>query len=630
MKKLLFLLAILTVAGLSAQTGFQYTGSAIKKLPLSGTVTPTDIKNDFFPMLQNLEAPKPGGEEYNAYLKEIKRAIKPLPWNQPMDKAGPAAPLKGISFEGNRFPSGIPNDNHIAISNGGLIVSMVNTTVAAFDTTGKLLKTWSFDAFSDTLKIKAGKYDGRVLYDPEQDRFVVTFLAGFADSTSFAILGFSKTNDPLKGWNLYKIPGNPLKDATWSDFPMVSLTKNEYFLTLNAIGNGQSWQAGFRRSYIWQINKMDGYNGAVLGTKLYTDLKFNSKPIRNLCPIQGGSGLAGPDCWFLSNRNFDKSNDSIFLYHLMGKMNTPDTIINMKVVVAANNTYGVPPDALQPLADTLQTNDCRVLSGFIENGAIQFVGNSLHAPSGRAGILHGIISDVVTNPLLSLNIVAHQDMDYGYPSISYAGKSTADDDAIIVVNYTSDKYTTVAGKKHYVYPGNAALYYKSGLYTDTVSLKAGTSIIELIQGPDRWGDYSGSQLRYNHPGEVWLGATFGHYLGGVVSQDAYGTWISQLKSSSQLAGIETNKKPAMQANIYPSPLLAYKPLTVDFTIDEAAVLKFSVWDMQGRLARVLLDTKVDEGKNRFSFNLNALPAGIYLLKIDSKEENVMVRKMVVE
>ena len=611
--------------------GFKYSTLPSQSVPRSGTVTPSEIKKDYFPSLQTLEMPKPGGEEYSAELEKIKKEIHQKIAPVPENKGNLQRPNLKINFEGNRYPSGIPNDNHMAISNSGYIVSSVNTTIAVFDTTGNIVKTWSFDAFSDTLKIKAGKYDGRVIYDPDADRFIVVFLAGFADSTSNAIIGFSQSGNPTATWNLYKLSGVPLNDKTWSDFPMISITKDELFLTLNGIQNAMSWQAGFKRCYLWQINKSDGYNGNAIRNKLYTNIIYNNKPIRNLCPVRGGSGLKGPESYFVSNRNFDKSNDTFFVLRLAGEMNTPDTTISLNVITSSTQ-YGVSPDGLQPFHDTLQTNDCRILDAFIENNTIQIVGNSVYFPSGRSGIFHGIISNASTSPVIQLNLIGENKMDYGYPAIAYAGKSATDDDAVIIMNFTSDSTNTINSKKVYNYPGHSVLFYKNYLYSDTLIVHRGTSIIKMLSGgKDRWGDYSAAQMRYNHPGEIWVVATFGHAVSGSLGNvNAAGTWISQIFAPGNTAGIESNSNPVSSVNVYPNPVVNNDLFTIDFTIQDEDILSFCIYNMQGKLVRTLLRTKADEGKNRFSFNLGALSKGTYILKISGLEGDVLQRKLVVQ
>lgn len=604
---------------ISAQDGFKINTSKVLEFPKGGTVKLGTLKEDFHPVLRNIEQPKPGGENYSNYLQKIKSEIQPI--ENPVKKLNKNGslnlPVQRRNFEGNKYPTGIPNDNDLAISNNGIIVSVVNSNISIFDSTGTNLQSISLAAFSDTLKLKQHKYDPRVLYDPLADRFIIVFLNGSNDSTNFPVIAFSKTNDPTKEWNLYTIPGNPLNDTTWSDYPIIAINNNELFLTLNALENNKSWQEGFVQSYIWQIDKTSGYTGGALKTKLHTGLEFNGRNIRNVCPVQGGSAPTAADCYFLSNRNFSASNDSVFLFKMSGTIDAPVTSSGFKLL-KSDNKYGVAPEGKQTGILKLQTNDARILDAFIENGKIQFVGNSRNPETNLAGIFHGVITDVENNPVVNLKILGDEKLDYGYPAIAYAGKSAQDDDAIILVNHTADT----------VFAGNSAYYHKNGNYSELLRLKAGSSVINMSGANERWGDYSGAQLKYNQPGRVWVGATFGHTLRqGFNTYRTHGTWISEVQAPAEPVGItEQNNILSAEIKAFPSPLASYEPLQIEFALEKTTFLSFDIYDMSGKLVRQVLHDRAKPGKNIFSFNINALKPGQYVLRITDTENKSVVAK----
>jgi len=111
--------------------------------------------------------------------------------------------------------SGTPNDNHLAVANNGKFIGVMNTVIRVFNDTGKPIKTWSLENFIiPNKKINpftplTRTFDPRVVYDPYEDRFIVVYMHGDYDKTSFIVVGFSSPGDPLKPWNVYKIPGNP-------------------------------------------------------------------------------------------------------------------------------------------------------------------------------------------------------------------------------------------------------------------------------------------------------------------------------------------------------------------------------------------------------------------------------------
>jgi len=87
----------------------------------------------------------------------------------------------------------------------------------------------SLAAFTSPVNGRHEEFDPKVIYDPQHNRFVLVCLVGFVDSTSKIIVGFSQSADPNGAWNLYVLPGNPLNNSLWTDYPMLSLSKKRTF-----------------------------------------------------------------------------------------------------------------------------------------------------------------------------------------------------------------------------------------------------------------------------------------------------------------------------------------------------------------------------------------------------------------
>ena len=611
-----------------AQSGQNYQTILLKPSPMKGIVSIKNINNDFFPLLQSAkeeEMPKPGGKAYNEFLKQLKLNASANKtgaiYSTPIDSS--ISPVSHMAFSGNSTINGVPNDNDLAISNGGKIVSVVNSNVCVLDTNGNILKQFSLDALSDTLKLSAGKYDPRVLYDPAADRFIIAYLSGSTHNTSNIIFAFSQTNDPLGLWNLYSFNGNPVNDTTWSDYPIIALTNGELFLTVNGVKDSVSWQLGFHQTYIYQINKAKGYAGDSLVSRLYTGVKFNGANIRNICPAKGGSQLYGPDIYLVSDKNFSKMCDSVFLLHISGQLGDTSTKLTVKLL-HSGTPYGLAPDAMQPSKGTLATNDSRVLDAFYENNKVQFVGNSLVPATGLAGVYHGIISNPDTAAFLNMNIIGHPYLEYGYPAIAYAGRNKAEDDAMIVVNYSADT----------VYCGNSAMLFKNGAYSPVYHLQSGKNQVNYVTGKsERWGDYSGAQRRYNAPGEVWVSAAFARSVkDGFFNDDIFGTWISELENTTQLAGIQSQNinNNIVNGSVYPNPAPQYQNVHIDFTLKTQETLLFYITDLHGKIVKNLLTDNALPGKNTFSFVTNPLAPGMYIIYATGNGKTVIQKKFVVE
>ena len=591
------------------------------------------ITKDWKPSLRNLEMPSPGGKSYRSFLlrEKEKIAFTDYKFSKSAQKVATGEADKPIlvrGFEGN-LTDGWPNDNDLAISNDGKLISVINSTISVYDTkTDSVLLDISLPAFADTLLLSAHMYDPKTIYDPKLDKFIMVWLAGNTDSTSNIIVSFSETNDPSGNWFIYALAGDPLNNGTWSDFPMVAISDDELFITVNSLINdtfppqvSDSWKFLFQESVIWQINKQSGFNGQALQMKYYNNIKYGNRSIRNLCPIQGGSTTYGPNIYLLSNRNFDLQNDTIFILEVTGLLAASSTQLKINVS-KADVPYGLSPDARQvPGQLFLQTNDARPLSGYWENGVIHYVQNTVEPDSNTSAIYHGMISNLTSAMNVTGQIIGGPFIDLGYPNISYTGKFPGDDEAMISFNYSA----------HDSFPGFAAVFYNGNTgYSEIVTAKGGENYINP-QGSSgsgnkkRWGDYTGSQRKYDEPGKVWAVGTFGTRVG---FSNTYGTWITELASpdTSLPASIAVARMKDGRVRAYPNPV--DNRVSVEFELPEDALVNISLIDIHGRMVKEFINDKIKKGSNLFSFSLEPLPAGIYFLTIRDKKNQITSKRIV--
>jgi len=594
-----------------AQVTYDTESHALKK---AGSVNVQALKKDFMPQLERVEAaPLPGGKEAKDQLEAIKSELPPKKDGGNSKKQSTKTqeqPFVAQSFEGNQ-PDGIPNDNDLAISNDGDIVSVTNSMIYMFNEDGTQNKKVSLNKFADTLDIQAGKYDPRVLYDPSEDRFIMVFLNGNTDSTSQVTLAFSKSNDPTQDWNLYSLDGSPVNNQTWSDFPMMAINEEEFYLTLNLIYTDSSWQEGFQQTIIWQVEKQNGYQGQQLTTELYKNITLDNENLRNLRPVQGGSGLTASGMQFLSNNSFALEDNEFFLVSLTGSLDNPPATLTVESIMA-NNDYGVSPDANQRKQHKFQTNDARVLSAFYENGQIQFAGNTRNLNNNMATIFHGILENPDQNPSIDLTLVDRPNLEYGYPSIAYAGaKGSNEDKSILFFNHSGDSTNA----------GNSALFYEEGQYLGPFMIKKGDSYVNTYTATsERWGDYTGLQRKYNEAKTFWSAGYYGVYKDFV---HANSTWISKIKvdwgASAEQAG-KTKPEP----KVYPNP--ADEKLNVDFSIEQGGIYNYKIVNLQGKTVKHLIKTLTKPGVNELSFSLEPLDPGVYFVIAQQGQEVLFKQK----
>ena len=581
----------------------------------SHTIEFSSIGEDYFPSLQQLEAPKPGGEAAEEKLKAIKEAIGP---KQEADRTKRSrsraidAPTATKGFQGNR-PDGVPNDNDLAINRNGTIVSVTNSRISIFDTSGQRLERHSLEAFADTLDIEGNKYDPRVEYDPEADRFVIAYLNGTLDTTSHIIMAFSASADPRDDWNLYSLPGDAVDNGSWSDFPAMALTKDEVFLTVNLLYNDSSWQAGFRQSVIWQLDKQAGYQGQDLTQTVYSGITYNGEPIRNLTPIQGGDKLQGPEMHLLSNRNFTEQSRDFFVVTVTGKQDNPNTTVKTRQVTA-DAAYGAPPQAQQPSRETrFATNDARILDGYLIGNTVHFVGNTIDLATNKAAIYHGRLTNPETANNLELSVQTQPGKELGYPSIAYGQGEADQQKGLIITNHSGDS----------TFPGYSGIRFKGMEHSAVQTLKKGTSSVDRQRAEtERWGDYSGLQRRYDSRKTYWAAGYYG-YEKNLAKEN--GTWISRIRTGDPVSiGNADRQKAAAKA--YPNPM--QERLTVEFRIADPQLLSFNLYNSQGQRIQQLQRQFTNVGTHAFTFSVAPLTAGNYILKIQGEQGVIATQKLV--
>ena len=586
-------------------------------IPRGAKVNFSEIKDDYAPSLMIREMPKQGA------LRMVQRpGQNDMAVSANKEKKATILPLvKGESLLANPFSVSTPNDNDVAISDSGFVLSVINTNIFIRNTATQISSpVKSLFSFTQPVNNLQDEFDPKVMYDPSNDRFVLVCMVGFVDSTSKIIVGFSQTGNPAGSWNLYALPGDPLQNNLWSDYPMIAMTEKELFLTVNLLYNDSSWQTGFVETVIWQLAKDSGYAGVNLTSELHSNIKLNGRAIRNLCPVKGGSQLYGPEMYFLSNRNLDSQNDTVFLVKTNGMIGATGNSVSVQVL-KSNLPYRFPPDAVQKGTNQLlATNDCRNLGAFIENGIIQYVHNTKHPVNNRPTVHYGVIHSATTSPVVTGFLIENDTLDYGYPNISYAGLNPSDNSAIITFNHTSPS----------VFPGCSAIQADGfGSFSPVLNIRDGQNYVNLLQGDlERWGDYSGSQRRYNKPGEVWMSGYYAYPYGSSFPK-AHAAWVAQITTNDGIY-VAVPSDPITSGdsfNVFPNP--APQMFSVEFSLNKPEHLTFELIDAKGART-VLMRDWVKVRNNTFSFNAGNLAKGFYILSVSGNMGTSVTKKVVVE
>lgn len=602
------------------------------------TVSPRSAGADFNPSLFSLEAPTPGGNGMKSYVLRQKIASrKQFPITKKRTKKNKTSALSpeiGKEFGTlrqvlNNFSpiyGGLPNDNTFAVSNDGIALMAMNSILYAYDlNTDEIVFTNSSNSISlATMSGEASTFgsfyfDPYLVYDEVFDRFILVFLKNNEPVTNKIFICFSTSADPRDPWNVYALEGNPLDNDRWTDYPVVSITEKDVFITGNLIIPNTTWQTGFDGSIIWQMEKKDGYEGAdSLKMKLYSDIRFDGNFVRNLHAVRGADGVTDK-LYLLSNRNFAIQNDTIFVLDIEGDLEDGDPVLTVNMT-RSDVSYGMPPNGSQQdtdVSDTtsgLQTNDARILGGVKIGNQIQFVSNSVNPETGLAAVFHGIVNDL-ENPTVKGYILGSDSLDYGYPNIAWTGsQEDCDIETMIAFNYTS--FTQ--------FPGVGAVYHDNdGNYSDMVVLKEGENYVDRIPNSsyERWGDYFGMQRKFNDNGDKIY--AYGFY--GTENNRNSG-WCTELINPNTDKTVHCFTDLGKDIVAYPNP--SQDNITVQFRLNQDELVTAYLYDLSGSRVATIMERNASEGLNEFSFSLLPLTSGEYILELVGAKEILLTQKVI--
>lgn len=582
--------------------------------------------------IQNMEMPNPDGNSEKARLLKLKNKLSlkyPRNYiNKFNHKSSSTDTIKiERGFKGNSYNGRVPNDNTLAISNDGIIVSGINSRYLFYDTNNdSILNEGFFNDFTGSFPQynTVSKYDPKFIYDRNEDRFIITFLIGTIYQNSNICVAFSSSNNPLDPWNVYILSGNPLGTNHWTDYPAIALNEDELFITGNLLQNNMPWQTAFQQSLIWQIDKFDGFDGNdSLDFDIWSNIIDDTINIRNIHPVRGARELQKTKQYFLSNKNFSAESDTIYMIEIDNTLNSGSANLHLHRL-SLNDHYFLSPNGQQTNGKELSTNDSRVLGAIIDESWIQYVHHSMDTSSGTSAIYHGLITNYNSpSPTIEGEIISDSIIDFGYPNIASTAINIDEKECVIGFNYTSSIDTN----------GIACIYMNNdNIYTSKQIVKEGKAPIDVLSGNlDRWGDYFGIQRVYNNPCKVWMSGMYGEI-------NENGSWISKVSVSDTC---RTPEPPIIFEPPFVDPDTTFVDGNIsynfsndmdfiyfDFIINETQVLVVELFDIKGSLIKELYNDKVNSGENRISINSYYMNSGMYFIRIRNNNDVLFTEKII--
>ena len=534
-------------------------------------------------------------KEKRDFLKQSEFGIK----NRGQNDDSPLAPkiTIGRSFYAD-IDGACPNDNTIAISNGGRIISMMNEYVGIYNRNGAKLNFYTLNEF---FNFSGSLCDPKVEYDPVADRFFAYIQAcgSVHDRIGFA---FSSTNDPNGSWHIYEFDSDAFGDNSWSDYPKVAINRDEVFVSVNLfedVSNGK-----YKQSIVYQLNKTEGYNGNSIHYKIWSGFKNGT-----LLPIRSGSSNQyGPGIYLVQSTA--GGSDFINYYDITGKLGDA----NAKLLYQKLNTTSYEPSGNAYQYGTsvrLDVGDCRMQDGYYLNGIIHFVFSA--DDQGYSGIRYHRLDPTLLNINNFQIFSASDERDFCYPSIAPFSNTTGDLSSIIHFASSGVDY----------YPDmRAKLYFND--FTSASSIRVhtyGPNQTCATNGVSRWGDYSGIAKVYNSSTPtVWIAGS----LGSTVSYK-WVSYIAELYSSP-----DATSSPQIKVNTSINPLPVTNRLNYTIELSKKTTAIFTLIDENGHTISKIFEGTLLPGENKFSFSTNELTNGTYYLRITStKNELIKTEKILI-
>jgi hypothetical protein len=530
------------------------------------------------------------------------------------------APTIGKNFVGTKLHSMAPADNAFGISNGGKIVCADNWNLMFADTNGTVYKdsiVWN-DFFANRPEFQNGVYDPRVLYDNIADRFIVIICGSYFDSAQNKIIvAFSKTNDPMMGWNIYSVPGNPLQNGCWSDYPSVGMNDDELFISTNLFKSVSPYN--YNQAVIYQIKKDSGYfAGNSIQYKLWSgNIKISAnKPAFTIAPTTEGFGKSySAGMWLVSQ--WPDQDNKVTLFRITGSIaDSTSQLISTHINVPNYSVCadGFIYDPASNIKDSISTGSSIVQNAFVSDSFLHYTfAANIYS---WCGIHYGRIN--LFSNTANVKSFGLQGTDLSYPSVAAFGHNSKDKS--VVIGYLRADTTR--------FPCIEAVSVDNDfMFSPNVLLRKGDTMMDILTPPqyvgykERWGDYTSIQKKYNnnYP-EVWFA---GSYAANNSRPNATNTWLSQLINKEAPLQLQNPlKNSESKPTVFPNP--GYQQFWYKFNIQSEQEMNISIFDINGKKVKELLDTEIEKGDHEFSFNKGMLPSGNYILKFAGENYNQAV------
>jgi hypothetical protein len=442
------------------------------------------------------DQPAPGASAVTSYVLD----------SSVVHDTGGVPPLILASFPGPAMTEYAPPDPVIAAGPRHLIVA-ANEHFRILTRDGSVLATIDAGAWHEDVSPGSRPFDPRVLYDHFAGRFIMLWLQQSDHRrSSHYLLSISESDDPTGLWTRWALPGdvdNSTPSDSWADNACLGFDSTTVYIVSNQYTFDQ-WE--FVHVRLRVLPKRELYSVRE------GDIRWDDYTITGARSVRPAVVYGQSDAYYLLEaRDAPTLATGVVLYRL-NHTASGDTLTHTFVPVAP---YNRTMNAGQPGGG----DPIDVRWSYIQS-EVQVRNGSLHAAFPIANPASPGYSAIRYLSINTATGTTTQDITFGSPGHWYYFPAVA-------VNRNEDVAITFARSGTDEYPGCFFTWRRASdgpLLRPSVPIQPGwVTYQHLIDGRNRWGDYSGAAVDPTDWTSFWL---MGEYAD---APDGWGTWVNAVR-----------------------------------------------------------------------------------------------------
>jgi Secretion system C-terminal sorting domain len=489
------------------------------------------------------------GDVPNEKEKYIEPIGIPSPYQPPIiiqNRIQVASPPSVLNYEAapdeakGGGPSGsytIPPDTYAAVGLDKVFITVNNNYKILNKTTGAQLSLVSMNSFWSALGAFAtSPFDPRTVYDPYNNRWIMTAVAQSSSVNSRLLLAISQTHDPSGNYNLFSFDPDPSATTHWADYPTMGFNKNWVAISVNmfAISGGT-----FSDSRLWVLDYPTLLSGIANATTFTGIVPFT---------LYFAETYSASENTLYGANHSSSASATYFFHSITGSASLPTLNLGGSALLRPGGGWTQPAGNSSPQTcvtscpGTLQfidVGDSRISGNLVfRNNAIWYA-QTVGLPTGTATHMGvqwtklntaGVFVDggrievpTATN--------ANGEQWYTYPSLAV----NANDD--VLTGFTKTESDGYAGAAYAFRYGTDA----AGTMQDPVVYKDGEDYYDKTSsGRTRWGDYSHTVIDPVDDASFWTVQEYAKPRAAptVFSTTAkWGTWVAKVAPNLCLSNV---------------------------------------------------------------------------------------------